>query len=1291
MANSEAGSSSDAARAIGGEYQVFLNFRGSDTRYGFTDFLYHGLVDAGVRVFMDETELGVGEVIGENLLRAINNSKIYIPIFSQTYASSKWCLRELVHIVDNASKSESQKSIFPIFLDVEPEDIKLKTPRYSDALLEHEKKFPVEVKLWRKALAEVDEIKGWNVKKDESQATIVKLVVKRVLEKLKLKQRLVPEHLVGLDDRVKHLTELLDVNHRDVRLIGIYGMGGIGKTTVAKVVFNELLSHFGKCSSFLENVREKMSTEDGIVQLQKKLLSDIADSGSAEGVQESEQGMRRIGEVLSTKKVLVVLDDADNKDHIKRLIGNNSLHSGSRIIITTRNHTILQGHEFKDEIIQYEMLEMDDASALELFCRHAFGKTFPSDDYHALSNEIVSSTGGLPLAVEVIGSLLNKKDKAFWEETMIKLRNVPEEEILEKLRISYDDLNEHQQQIFLDIACFFFNEKKTDAIYMWADCDFYPVRGIDVLTSRCLIKIFNDDKFWMHDQLIYMGRRIVHQESPNDPSKRSRVWIAKEALEIIRTEERKNEVEALEIEGSLGIYTGFIHITNEEFEKFPNLRFLKLKLATFIGDFARCHSKLKWISLHSPSHLITDFRANNIYFNDLVVFKLDYNYFKDDSKAWDLIKGARKLKVLSLRWCDGITTIPNFSECLELERLTIANCQNLKKIESFIGKLQSLIELEIEGCRYLTDLPDEVGALGKLECFSLRGCFGLRELPGSLRNLTSLKELDLSNTSIRELPNSLGNLTSLKKLDLSNTSIWELPNSLGNLTSLKELDLSHTSIRELPSSLGNLTSLKELDLSKTSIRELPSSIGKLKSLCVLRFAVRHRENHAWYLPKGIGMLINLEELDLSGHKEMKGEIPYGIEGLSSLKILNLKSTGICGIPKTIDMLHHLQMLDLSNCHDIQELPKFPTSLTCLRIQSESLLSVPNLSYLTRLDELQLSNYKFAGGISKPITGCNLCWIEGLSKLKKLTLCLLGVLGPLELAYLPHLEFLNLAGLDLKTLMQLPSSTSSWKYLWTLSISHCEVEDILLEGLPQLEELNVHSCIRLQRLFILSKLLKLRRVSVSLCRELVEIRVVDLSESLKIMDIHHCESLTRISGLLYLKNLESLKIHGCHVLTNVEGLAELESLKYLEVAMCKSLGRLIDASCTKIPDNCLAYISKCGDHIKDFGHLHGKLPLKLYKEDILQNEAERDVSRPDEDSDSASVDESETDGNSSIDDFQPEPTNAECFEAPGNRSQMKDERVGHSGAVNGGKTTSMENRKEEKDESGEPANQSDVVC
>ncbi|XP_030452481.1 disease resistance protein L6-like [Syzygium oleosum] len=1474
MANSEIETSSNAARALGGEYQVFLSFRGPDTRHGFTDFLYHGLVDAGVRVFKDDDELRVGEVIGGNLSRAINNSMIYIPIFSRTYASSKWCLRELAHIVDNVSQSDGKKSILPIFLDVEPEDVKLKTPQYSNALREHEKKFPDEVKAWRKALAEVDEIKGWNVKRDQSQAEIVNLVVKEVLEKLELKQKSVTENLVGLDDRVKHLIELLAVNNLDVRLIGIYGMGGIGKTTLAKVVFNKLASHFGKCCSFLEDVRESMSTKDGIIQLQKKLLSNIVGSKSAEGVNDSEQGMWRIEAIFRTKKVLVVLDDVDNKEHIKKLIGDKSLYSGSRIIVTTRNTTIMQVAGFKGTIIPYEMLKMEDALALQLFCRHAFGRPFPSDDYHGFSSEIVQSTGGLPLAIEVIGSLLNQKDNAFWEETLVRLRNVPEEEIQKKLRISYDDLDEYQQQIFLDIACFLFNEKKTDAIYMWADCQFYPERGIEVLTNRCLIKILDNNKFSIHDQLKDMGRQIVRQESPSDLGKRSRLWIAQEAIEIIRTERRKKKVQALEI----NVQDGSIEIANEEFERLPNLRFLNLSNGTFAGNFAQCHSKLRWISWSSPCQ---DFRANNMYLDNLLVFKLDGNHFTDDSKAWDLIKRAHNLKVLSLTDCRGITIIPDFSKCLGLEKLTLARCYNVKRLESFIGDLRSLIKLEIVDCIGLTYLPEEVGALVQLERFSLKGC---------------------------------------------------------------------SELRVIPSSLGNLTSLIELDLSKTRIRKLPNSIGKLKSLRTLRFAIfDHREHHAWQLPNGISTLVNLEELDLSWHN-VTGEIPVGIGELSSLIILNLIATGISGIPKTINKLSRLETLNLGECHSIQVLPELPKSLTCLLVESRSLLSIPNLSNLTNLVELQLCDGSKATEKSNLLPGCNLRWIWRLNSLKRLRLNLLNVPAPPELAYLSHVEDLSLHSLDLETLGQLPSSLlrldlqfSSIRWaelplltnLLTLEFYRCEVEDIPLEGLPRLEKLTVDDCKRLQRLSIPSALSELRLGEVSKCSELVEIQVVGLLKSLESLRVDECESLTRISGLSYLKKQEALTILGCNVLANVEGLDELESLKSLEVRMCPSLRRLIDAFCTKIPDNCFIKIKWCGDSIKDF-----EMSLKDYKNEILQNTSNKvehpftiifvlgveknsdgseivggtereienatpgsvtyeglvaqakgfgfrleriwckapggdrvllveiksdkqvnddmvplaskrgfvhlyveggfdsepstatnqvedrkylssmerpftiifhlgvknpsgglesvggikrekenvipdsvtykgliadvkgfgfrlkrmwceslreycellieiksdeqvkgmvllaskrrsihlyveggvdsewegeyddemmemlreeamktdvysdedvwDVSSADSDSDSASVGESETDGTSSIDDFQSEPGNAECFEATGNRRQMRDGRIGHFGNVDGGKTTSMENRKKEKDESGELANHNDVV-
>ncbi|KAL3744054.1 hypothetical protein ACJRO7_013324 [Eucalyptus globulus] len=1131
MANSEAGTNCHAD----GDYDVFLNFRGQDTRHNFTDFLYDRLIDVGVHVFRDEEKLCVGEVISDNLLHAINNCKLYIPIFSCTYASSKWCLRELTLMVHNVSNSGGQKSIFPIFFDVEPEDVKLKTPLYKADFERHKTEFPDEAEAWRTALEEVDKFKGWKVKKDQSQAAVVKLVVDEAFEKLKIKQKLVTEHLIGLDDRVEALIELLDVKHDVVRLVGIYGMGGIGKTTIAKVIFNKLSSHFGNYCSFLEGIRER-SIKEGIVQLQKKLLSDIVGSRSIKKVDDSEEGMRRIGEILRNKKVLLVLDDVNEKDHIKKLIGNSKLDSKSRIIITTRDIAVLQVEGFKGETRQYEMLMMDANPALQLFGQHAFSGGFPSNDYRLLSSDIVSSTGRLPLAIEVIGSLLNGKDREIWEEMLEKLTKVPEKKILEKLRISYDDLDEHHKQIFLDIACFFVNEDKTDAIYMWTDCQFYPKGGLKVLTERCLIKILDNDKFWMHDQLIALGRQIVHEDSLGHVGKQSRLWIEEEALQIIRTQQRKDEVQALEVDG----LDGSIEITNEDFERLPNLRFLKLRYGTYVGDFAKCHSNLRWFSWDCPWF----FKADKLSLDRLVVCKLGWIYFKDDSKAWDLIKRAHNLKVLSFTWCKGITKIPDISKCSGLEKLTL-QCSSLERIESFIGNLQSLIELKIEGCRDFTDLPEEIGALVKLKHFSLGGC-------GSLR--------------------------------------------------------------ELPSSIGNLTSLIELDLSDTGIRELPNSIGKLKSLCILRFPVVSSIGSR-QLPSSISTLVNLEELDLSWHYEMKGEIPIGIGELSSLRILNLEKTRICGIPKTINKLHHLQTLNLSYCHEIQELPELPTSLTHLHLESRSLLSVPNLSNLTNLVELLLSDRSYSTGESNLINGCNLRWIGRLSKLKMLDLHLLNVPAPPELASLSHLEELTLSSLDLKTMVQLPSSllklnleyfrirraellpSLRLRNLSTLGFYYGELEDIPLNELPLLEILKVWSCKWLQRLSIPFELTKLRDVILINCPELVEIQFMGISKSLELLSVDDCISLTRISTLSFLKNLEKLRIKDCYILTNVEGLDELDSLKSLEVKRCPSFRSLIDASCTKIQDDCIVNIMCCGDAIKDS---RWEMSLKHYREEIILN-------------------------------------------------------------------------------------------
>ncbi|XP_019189429.1 PREDICTED: toll/interleukin-1 receptor-like protein [Ipomoea nil] len=146
------------------DYDVFLSFRGEDTRKTFTDHLYSALRQAGIRTFRDEEELRKGEYLAPGLMRAIQSSRIAVIVFSKDYASSRWCLDELVEIVE--LKEKEKLKVFPIFYNVDPSEVRKQSGNYGMALAKHKERFhgSDKVQKWRDALTKVADMSGWDLK-----------------------------------------------------------------------------------------------------------------------------------------------------------------------------------------------------------------------------------------------------------------------------------------------------------------------------------------------------------------------------------------------------------------------------------------------------------------------------------------------------------------------------------------------------------------------------------------------------------------------------------------------------------------------------------------------------------------------------------------------------------------------------------------------------------------------------------------------------------------------------------------------------------------------------------------------------------------------------------------------------------------------------------------------------------------------------------------------------------------------------------------------------------------------
>lgn len=355
---------------------------------------------------------------------------------------------------------------------------------------------------------------------------LTKLVVTEVSRILK-NSYLASNNFVGIEDRAEAIVRLLDEDATDVRMVGIHGMGGIGKTTLANFIYDKISHQFGVCC-FLENVRDTSSQHDGLKHLKSMLVANILGNECPNFSNVNVKHLLK--RHLQNKKVLVVLDDVDHTNQITELIGDldNLLDMGSRIIITTRNRAVFPR---ADRLYEYEVKELDQHDAFLLFCKKAFLQDSPPDKLVGISHKIVEAAGGLPLSVETIGSYLSFQEYNIWEEALDRLKTEPD--IQNKLKISYNALDNKQKQIFLDVVCFFIGSDVSLPTYMWKACNLFSEAGIKVLHLMSVIKIGDDNKLWVHDQLRDLGVEIVRQENISEPGGRTRLW-GKDAQTVLQ-------------------------------------------------------------------------------------------------------------------------------------------------------------------------------------------------------------------------------------------------------------------------------------------------------------------------------------------------------------------------------------------------------------------------------------------------------------------------------------------------------------------------------------------------------------------------------------------------------------------------------------------------------------------------------------------------------------------------------------------------------------------------------------
>ncbi|XP_071724841.1 TMV resistance protein N-like [Rutidosis leptorrhynchoides] len=354
------------------------------------------------------------------LMKAIEESCIAIVVYSKNYASSRWCLKELVKIME--CKEQKNLTVLPMFYKVDPKEVRGSRKSYQRALAKHEfnlRKDLEKVKRWRKALFDAGNLSGWHLN-DGDESEHIQNIVKKISTDLDRIPLHVAEHLVGIESRVIKLKSMLNLESQ------------------------------GSC--FLEHVRETSKACRGLVTLQESLLNDILLPQQILKVSNVDGGINLIQHRLRRKRVLLILDDVDDLHQLHALAGEGKwFGNGSRVIVTTTDIHLLTYLGIDQDHV-YEVRALNYSEANELLSKHAFSTHQKSKIKTNLVDSVLNHAKGLPLALEVLGSFLCSRRESEWESTLDKISTAPNKYINAMLKISYEGLEANEKEIFLHIT-----------------------------------------------------------------------------------------------------------------------------------------------------------------------------------------------------------------------------------------------------------------------------------------------------------------------------------------------------------------------------------------------------------------------------------------------------------------------------------------------------------------------------------------------------------------------------------------------------------------------------------------------------------------------------------------------------------------------------------------------------------------------------------------------------------------------------------------------------------------------